>query len=111
MAPLVATLLFSSAGRLAGTGRINGNVTNNGRVGPGSVGAPGMLTITGDYTQEQFATLMIQIAGMSSGQFSVLNVMGNANLSGVLNPVLLNGFVPTIGDSFTFLDYGSVNGI
>jgi hypothetical protein len=27
-----------------------------------------------------------------------------------LDPVLLNGFVPTIGDSFTFLNAGAVNG-
>ena len=31
---------------------------------------------------------------------------GTANLNGFLDPVLLNGFVPTIGDSFTFLNYG-----
>jgi hypothetical protein len=53
---------------------------------------------------------MIQIAGVSPDQFSVLNVMGNANLNGFLDPVLLNGFVPTIGDSFTFLNYASLTG-
>jgi hypothetical protein len=53
---------------------------------------------------------MIQIAGMSAGQFSVLNVLGNANLNGLLDPVLLSGFVPTIGDSFTFLNYASSTG-
>ena len=36
--------------------------------------------------------------------------MGNANLNGFLDPVLLNGFVPTIGDSFTFLNYASFTG-
>ena len=35
---------------------------------------------------------------------------GNANLNGFLDPVLLNGFVPTIGDSFTFLNYASLTG-
>jgi hypothetical protein len=53
---------------------------------------------------------MIQIAGASAGQFSGLDVLGTANLSGQLDPVLLNGFVPTIGESFTFLNYGAVNG-
>lgn len=53
---------------------------------------------------------MIQIAGMSPDQFSVLDVLGTANLSGHLDPVLLNGFVPTIGESFTFLDAGVVTG-
>ena len=97
-------------GTLAGTGTINGNVTNGGRVSPGSAGAPGMLTVTGNYTQAQYATLMIQLAGANAGEFSVLNVLGTANLSGQLDPVLLNGFVPTIGESFTFLNYGAVNG-
>jgi hypothetical protein len=53
---------------------------------------------------------MIQIAGANAGQFGVLDVLGTANLSGRLDPTLLNGFVPTIGDSFTFLNAGAVNG-
>jgi hypothetical protein len=95
-------------GTLAGTGTINGNVINNGRVSPGD--SPGVLTVVHNYTQAQYATLMIQIAGMNTGQFSVLNVMGNASLNGFLDPVLLNSFVPTIGDSFTFLNYASLTG-
>ena len=98
-------------GTLAGTGMIQGNVTNNdfGTVRPGGgLGAPGVLTVVQNYTQTQYATLMIQIA--NSSQFSVLNVLGNANLNGNLNPVLLNGFVPAIGESFTFLNYASFTG-
>jgi hypothetical protein len=53
---------------------------------------------------------VIQIAGAEPGQLSVLNVVGNANLSGSLDPELVNGFVPAIGESFTFLDYASVTG-
>ena len=69
-----------------------------------------MLTVVGNYTQAQYTTLMIQIAGVSSDQFSVLNVLGNANLNGNLDPVLLNGFVPAIGDSFIFLNCASLTG-
>jgi VPDSG-CTERM motif len=39
-----------------------------------------------------------------------LNVLGTANLSGRLDAVLLNGFVPAVGDSFTFLTAAAVNG-
>jgi hypothetical protein len=53
---------------------------------------------------------MIQIAGTNPGDFSVLNVLGSANLNGFLDPVLLNGFVPTLGDYFTFLNYASLTG-
>ena len=95
-------------GTLAGTGTINGNVVNRGKVMPGD--APGTLTINGDYTQAHSGTLLIDIAGTSAGQFSVLDVLGNANLDGFLDPVLLNGFFPSVGDSFTFLNYGSVSG-
>jgi autotransporter-associated beta strand protein len=103
--------LVNPHGTLAGIGTINGNVTNNGKVSPGSAGAPGMLTVVHNYTQAQYATLMIQIAGATAGQFGVLDVLGTANLnSGHLDPVLLNGFIPTVGESLTFLHYGSVTG-
>ncbi len=98
---------------LAGTGTIQGNIMNHdlGTVRPGgALGAPGVLTIVGNYTQTQYATLMIQIAGTNASEFSVLNVLGNANLNGFLAPVLLNGFVPSIADSFVFLNYGSLIG-
>jgi VPDSG-CTERM motif/Passenger-associated-transport-repeat len=96
---------------LAGMGTINGNVTNiRGTVSPGPVGIPGELTVVHNYTQEEFATLMMQIAGTSAGEFSVLEVFGNANLNGYLDPMLLDGFIPSIGDSFIFLTYGSLTG-
>jgi autotransporter-associated beta strand protein len=107
---ITGNTFVNHTGTLAGTGIINGNVTNYGRVSPGALGAPGMLTVVHNYTQAEFATLMIQIAGVSPDQFSVLNVMGNTNLNGFLDPVLLNGFVPTIGDSFIFLNYASFTG-
>jgi autotransporter-associated beta strand protein len=100
-------------GTLAGTGMIHGNVTNNdfGTARPGgALGAPGVLTVVHSYSQTQYATLMIQIAGTNTGDFSVLNVLGNASLNGFLDPVLLNGFVPAIGQTFTFLDYASLTG-
>jgi autotransporter-associated beta strand protein len=106
------TFVYAS-GSLSGTGTVYGDVTNDriGRVGPGeALGVPGVLTVVHNYTQAQYATLMIQIAGTSTGDFSVLNVLGIANLNGNLAPVLLNGFVPTVGDSFTFLNYASFTG-
>jgi len=92
---------------LAGTGMIHGSVTNNGTVSPGD--APGTLTLS-SYTQMKSATLLIDISGSNTSQFSVLDVLGTANLNGHLNPVLQNGFVPTVGESFTFVDYESVLG-
>ena len=107
---ITSNTFVNQRGTLAGTGTINGNVVNNGKVSPGSAGSPGMLTVTGNFTQAQYATLMIQLADANAGEFSVLNILGTANLSGRLKPLLLNGFLPTVGESFTFLQYGAVNG-
>jgi autotransporter-associated beta strand protein len=95
-------------GTLAGTGTVHGNVTNNSRVSPGD-NAPGTLTVD-SYTQAGNGGLLIDILGPNTSQFSVLDVLGNANLNGVLHPVLLNGFIPTVGESFTFLNYAALTG-
>lgn len=96
-------------GTLAGSGTIGSSVTNNGTVRPGD-GGPGTLTITGDYAQTSSGLLLIDIAGASAGQFTLLDVLGSATLGGFLDPVLQNGFVPTVGESFTFLEYASYSG-
>jgi autotransporter-associated beta strand protein len=93
---------------LAGTGNIYGTVSGHGTVSPGD--APGMLTVA-SYTQPMGSgRLLIDIAGSGFGQFSVLDVLENANVNGFLDPVLVNGFIPSIGDEFTFLEYGSLSG-
>jgi uncharacterized protein with beta-barrel porin domain len=97
-------------GALAGGGTVYGNVTNYaGEVSPGNpLGVPGVLTVSNNYMQTPSATLTVQIAGTDPDQVSVLNVLGNANLNGSLDPELVNDFVPAIGQSFTFLGYASV---
>jgi hypothetical protein len=106
---ITSNTFVNAGGTLAGMGVVHGNVTNNGgTVSPGD--SPGALTVTGTYTQQAFATLMIEIAGTSAGDFSVLNVLGTASLNGILDPFLLNGFVPAVGDQFTFLNYASFSG-
>jgi autotransporter-associated beta strand protein len=109
---IVSNTFVRHAGTLAGNGAINSDLRNGvgGAVSPGTLGGPGLLTVVHSYTQAQYATLMIQIAGANPGEFSVLNVLGTANLNGLLDPVLLNGFVPSIGDSFVFLNYASFTG-
>jgi len=90
----------------------HGNVTNyGGTVSPGDpLGVPGVLTVSSNYTQTPSATLEVQIGGGDPGQVSVLNVLGSANLNGSLDPELVNGFVPSVGQSFTILGYASVTG-
>jgi autotransporter-associated beta strand protein len=103
-------------GTLAGSGTVNGNITNRGgKISPGeAIGVPGVLAVGGNYTtwasQIAGGTLSIQIGGGNVGEVSVLDVQGNANLGGFLDPVLVNGFVPEIGQSFAFLNYASFTG-
>jgi autotransporter-associated beta strand protein len=106
---ITSNTLVNAKGTLAGTGTIHGNVTNNffGTVSPGD--APGTLTVN-SYTQGRSGTLLIDIAGSTTGQLSVLDVLGNASLGGVLDPVLQNGFIPTIGESFNFMYYSGLTG-
>ena len=105
---ITSNTFVNHGGTLAGTGTVNGNVTNTGKVIPGD--APGTLTINGNYTQASDGRLLIEIAGANNGQFSVLDILGSAELDGFLYPMLLDGFTPTIGQSFTFLDYASLTG-
>ena len=111
---IASNTFVNDGGKLAGSGAVNGAVTNSdgGTISPGdALGEPGVLTIGSNYTQTPSASLVIQIAGTDPDQLSVLNVLGDANLNGSLDPVLVNGFVPAARQSFTFLGYASVTGV
>jgi autotransporter-associated beta strand protein len=105
----INTFVFKG-GTLAGSGTVHNDVhvQEGGSVSPGSVGTPGLLTVDGTYTQGDLGTLNIQIAG--ADDFSALEVFGPAFLSGTLEPVLLNGFMPAPGDAFDFLFAHSLDG-
>ena len=93
---------------LAGTGKIYGAVAGHGTVSPGD--PIGALTVHSYAQPLGSGRLLIDIAGTGAGQFSVLDVLDTANVHGFLDPVLQNGFIPSIGDQFTFLSYGSIFG-
>jgi hypothetical protein len=102
-------------GTLSGTGIINGNVRMSGIMSPGDATGAGTLTINGNYTETSVGALMEQIGSQSWPNSSLLQVNGIANLDGTLSLSLLNGYNPSVGDSFmlmTFLqEYGSFNTI
>ena len=108
MARLRVTRFFATAQPFQERALFYGAVTGHGTVSPGD--ASGTLTVN-SYTQPMGSgRLLIDIAGTSAGEFGVLNVLGNANVNGYLDPVLLNDFIPSIGDHFTFIEYGSLSG-
>jgi T5SS/PEP-CTERM-associated repeat protein len=98
--------------QLSGTGTVTGNVRNlSGSVWPGGDMAAtltGVLTIDGDFTQQQDARLRIRIKG--GGEYSALNVTGTATLAGPLALEPIDGYEPQPGDEFVVLTAGAVDG-
>jgi hypothetical protein len=91
-------------GALSGYGTITGGVRNGGAVSPGD--PIGTLTIVGTYTQT--GELDIDLGGLAPGvDYDQLIVTGGASLRGVLRIALNNGFMPTLGDNFSVLSFGS----
>ncbi|OPY03607.1 MAG: Lectin C-type domain protein [Syntrophorhabdus sp. PtaB.Bin184] len=95
-------------GTLGGGGTLSGNLfADGGTLFPGS--SPGTFTITGNYTQTG-TTLAIEIQGTGASEYDRLVVTGAAQLGGTLTVTLLNGFMPSPGDSFTIMTYASHTG-
>ena len=96
----------ATAGVVAGSGVIGGDLTNSGAtVAPGN--SPGILTVDGNYNQTSGGTLAIEIGGTQAGmEYDVLNVLGDASLAGTLDVSLIDGFTPGGGDTFKVLTAG-----
>jgi len=102
--------VFINGGLLWGTGTITGTVNNGGTITPGD--APGKLSIVGNYVQTAGGIFQLNIAGPNAGtDFGWLDITGSASLLGTLDISVLNGFMPTNNEIFTFLTAGGgVNG-
>ncbi len=97
-------------GMIQGTGIITGNVANNGGI-ISSGDSPGVLHIVGNYTQGPTGTLNIELGGPISGtEYDLLDVTGNAALSGTLNVSLTNSYTPISGTLFRVLNYATHSG-
>lgn len=95
-----ANATIASGAKLDGTGRIIGNLTNNGTVAPGN--SIGTLTVQGNYVHNANSILEVEFDG--SGGIDLLAVTGTATLNGgTLRFVSLGGAEGTGG---TFLTAG-----
>jgi len=67
--------------------------------------SPGATSITGNYTLEAGGALEVELAGTGTPgiAYDHYDIMGLATLDGTLDVKLLDGFVPSAGDSFAFL--------
>jgi hypothetical protein len=71
----------------------------------------GMLNVGGNFDEQVGANLLIDLGGHVAGAgYGQLNVTGTANLAGNLFVACVNAFLPSLGDSFTLLTFGSRNG-
>src|SRR5262249_5433502 len=81
----------------------------SGIVSPGA--SPGIMTIIGDYFQGAQGTLHAEIRGVTPGsQYDQLIVTGKVTLSGMLETVFINGFVPSPGTTFTLIQRSPIIG-
>jgi hypothetical protein len=92
----------------AGTYIGGGDFVFLGTFSPGN--SPAVVNMQGDLALDSAGTLEIELFGTSLGDFDRLEITGDATLAGELDVVLGDGFVPTLGDRFEFLDADSING-
>jgi len=99
----------NAGGSLGGDGTVAGQLAlDGGQVGPGN--SPGTLTVDGDFTMNA-GTLDIEIGGPLPGEFDLLDVGGLASyIAGQILFDFVGGFVPALGDTFTFLTASAVSG-
>ena len=82
-------------------------ITAGSTVSPGH--SPGLLSVSGDYTQNALGTLLIEIDGLiAATEYDVLDVAGTASLDGTLQIDL--GFNAQLGDSFDILMAETIEG-
>jgi hypothetical protein len=94
-------------GRLHGGGVVIGVVNHTGgTVEPGL--SAGVISIIGTYNQTASGRLEIEIGGLTPiTEFDQLQVTGAATLQGNIDVALINGFVPSVGDTFDVVTFAS----
>jgi len=107
-ADVQATAIGNTISKVVFFGAYNGGVTGGGQAfiegdhRPGN--SPGMVQFGGDVAYGFFSTLEIEIGGLTPGaEHDIVEVAGQANLSGTLDVVLIDGFNPGLGDVFEIL--------
>lgn len=101
------TLTIANGSTFIGAGNFGVNVVNGGRFRPGA--SPGIVNISGRFTQTSTGRLEIEIGGSSPGSgFDQINVGDLATLAGTLEVQIAAGFC--IEGGYPILTYPSVTG-
>ena len=100
---------LNNYGQIDGSGTIVGTLLNCGTISPGN--SPGSLFIDGDYFQNDFAKLLVEIAGYESQDYDYFSISGHAALAGELKVSLLDDFMPNVdGWTYDFMSFGAYEG-
>jgi len=93
-------------GFLGGTGTIGGHAVVHGELRPGAdhTGAVGTLAIGGDFTLSESSQAIFEIAAATL--HDMIAITGSASFGGLFSVVLLDGFLPELGDSFQLVAAG-----
>ncbi|MEM6470296.1 MAG: Ig-like domain-containing protein [Planctomycetota bacterium] len=89
-----------------GDGAIRGDLVGNAQIEPGS--PQGGLSVVGAFHQATGGHLVVEIA---SSEFDHLVVDGRASLSGSLEVIPTDGFIPTVGQEFHILEAAGIDGV
>jgi hypothetical protein len=98
------TLTLGNGESLVGSGTLAADLVNGGTVSPGV--SPGLITVDGDYTQQETGLLIIELGGTTAGtEYDQLVVTGTATMHGTLTVTTLPGYTPQLGDTFFIIDH------
>jgi autotransporter-associated beta strand protein/probable HAF family extracellular repeat protein len=97
---------------LTGPGSFAGSLFLEGEYQVGDPGATSLVSLGGDLSLESGAWIVFSLGGLARGtQYDALDLAGQlydgAFGTGGIRATFINGFTPTLGDSFNLLDWGS----
>ncbi|MGH7971399.1 MAG: hypothetical protein ACREIC_21990, partial [Limisphaerales bacterium] len=104
-------VVFNNSGMIHKTGGTNTvlAIPVNNAGGSIQIDAGTLSLASGNFAQSG-GGFGVAIGGRAPSQYGQMSVSGSASLSGPLTVVLTNGFKPNLGDQFTILSAGSING-
>ena len=87
----------------------SGTTFVEGDLSPGS--SPGTMSFGGDVVLGTASTTQIELGGTAPGEYDQLDIAGSVSLASTLDAMLINGFSPGLGDTFTIISAdGGVTG-
>ncbi len=102
--------VHAAGATLRGNGTLNRTgttFTNGGNISPGT--SAGSLTISGHCPVDATGAINIELGGASPGTgYDRLTVTGTLTLNAPVHITLINGFVPTPGQTFQIVDFGAL---